>query len=404
MLFNYEAADKKGIIVRGEIDVPDKARVVSYLERNKLTPIWIAEKGAITQRSTLSKTFYERITPLDKILIVRNLSATIQAGLNLLEGLEILIADTTKSVVRNVLVQAKSNLENGQQLSVTFKQYSNIFPPVFVGLLRAGEASGNLGKALDELASHLSREYELGRRVRSALAYPTILLIGSIGVIVLLLVFILPRLAKTFSQTGTELPFITKVLVAVSGFVVSNWIINLILLVGIVLFFIYYRKTDRGRRILMKIILSIPGAKEVAKKISLVRITRTIGSLAASGNPILESLDLAGESSGNAVYKKALHEIREQVKKGVPLAVALENYPELFPHFLTSLVAVGERTGTIEHVMKTSANFYDEEVDHTLKEVTTFIEPALLLFLGLVIGIIAVSILQPIYQLVGQFS
>jgi len=175
-------------------------------------------------------------------------------------------------------------------------------------------------------------------------------------------------------------------------------------LIGLIVFFVYYRKTDSGRRILMKIILSIPGAKEVAKKVSLVRITRTMGSLSASGNPILESLELAAESSGNAIYKKALLEAREQVKSGVPLATAFEKYPELFPHFLTSLIAVGERTGTVEHVMKTAANFYDEEVDHTLKEVTTFIEPMLLLFLGLIIGVIAVSILQPIYQLVGQFS
>ena len=168
-------------------------------------------------------------------------------------------------------------------------------------------------------------------------------------------------------------------------------------------FFVYFRKTDVGRKIFLKILLSIPIVRDLVKKVALVRFTRTLGSLISSGTSIVESLNLSAESVGNDYYKKAILESVKQVKTGVPFSKTLGSSPELFPHFLNSLVVVGERTGTLEKILKNFAEFYDEEIDNNLKDLTTFLEPVLLLLMGIVVGSIALSVLLPIYKLVGKF-
>lgn len=403
MLYQYEASDKKGSIVRGDHEAPNKDAVVQYLEKKGLLPVSVYERGATLNVSLGSITLFERITPLDKILLVRNLGATVRAGLSLLEALDILITDATKKSLKNILMRARSNLENGQPLSVTFAAYKKDFPAIFVGLLRAGEASGKLDMTLEELSQHLVREYGLVRKVRAALAYPVLLLIASTGVVALLLTFVLPRLLKTFTQSGTALPPITQALLTVSSIASYSPLLDGIILVAIIWFFTYFRRTEIGKRFFMRVAFRIPVAKELVKKVALVRFTRTLSSLIKSGSSIIEALKLSSDSLGNAIYSDAITKSIEQVRNGVQLSHALENYPDLFPRFLTSLILVGEKTGTLEHILHTFAEFYDEEVENTLKELTSLLEPLLLLFMGLMIGVIAIAVLMPIYQLIGKF-
>ncbi|MEK7212051.1 MAG: type II secretion system F family protein, partial [Patescibacteria group bacterium] len=212
----YEAADKSGVLRRGKYDARDKKEVVDYLERHELIPVSIEREGELRQTRGLNMPFFETVKPTDRIVMVRNLSATIKAGLNILEGLDILIADATKNIMRKILTEAKFNLQDGQPLSTTFASYKKYFPPVFVGLIRAGEASGRLDATLEELGQHLTKEYILVRKVRSALAYPVLLLISSILVVTILLIFVLPRLAKSFKSAGAEFPLITRILIQIS--------------------------------------------------------------------------------------------------------------------------------------------------------------------------------------------
>lgn len=405
-LYIYEAADKKGTIIKGELEARDKAAVLDFLQRQNLIPLSLEIKGKVSGGLvlSLSLTFFERVTALDRIFLVRNLSATIRAGMSIIEALDILIADAAKKIMRDILTQAKSNLQNGQPLSATFAYYKNSFPPVFTGMIRAGETAGRLESVLDELGRHMSREHELSRKVKSALAYPILLFFGTIAVVALLLIFVLPRLAKTFKQTGVELPFITKMLIGISNAVVSHPFLDLLIIAGLVWFFTYFRKTRPGRRIFLRMIFSIPIAKEIVKKVVLIRFTRTLGNLIGSGLSIVESLQLSAEAVGNEYYKEAILGILDDVKGGLPFSKSLERRPDLFPHFLISLATVGEKTGTLERVLKTFADFYDEEVDNNLRDFTAFLEPVLLLFMGLIVGTVALSILLPIYQLVGKFA
>jgi len=402
--FIYEAANKEGFIEKGKFEAESKSEVVRYLERKNLIPIFIDIEGEVKKFRGFQFSPFETIRPIDRILLVRNLSATIKAGLNILESLDILITDATKKLIKKFLSQAKFNLQKGQPLSATFVQFKKYFPPVFVGLVKAGEASGRLGENLDELSRYLIKEYNLRKKIRTALAYPVILLIGSIGVITMLLLFVLPRLAKSFQMSKVELPFITKTLVSISKIFTFSPLLDLAVAVGLIWFFIYFRKTFLGRRFFLKLLLKIPIARDLVKKVALVRFTRTFGGLMASGITVIEALDISAEAVSNETYKRIILDSKEQVKAGVPLSRIFKNHSDFFPHLLLNMMAVGERTGTLEHILKTFSDFYEEEVDDTLKDLTTFLEPLLLLFMGLVIGVIALSILLPIYQLVGKFA
>ncbi len=403
MLYIYEASDKEGVVIKGKIEAETRGAVIEYLEKKELIPVSIEKEGEEKGIQILSLSLFERVKPIDRVLLVRNLAAAIKAGLNIIEALDVLISDATKNIIKKILNQAKFNLQNGQALSTTFAYYKKYFPPVFVGLVRAGEASGRLESTLDELAQHLSKEYNLTRKVKSALAYPIVLLTASVSVVIMLLTFVIPRLAKSFKMSKTELPFITKALIAISNILTYSYFLDIIVIVALVWFFAYFRTTSMGRRVFLKILLRIPVARNLVKKVALVRLTRTLGSLVSSGTTIIEALGFSADAVGNETYKKAILSSSEQIRSGIALSRAFGEHSELFPRLLISMMAVGEKTGTLEKVLKTFSDFYDEEVDHTLKDLTTFIEPILLLFMGLIIGTIALSILLPIYQLVGKF-
>ncbi len=404
MLYVYKASTADGVISEGEMDAPHAGVVMDHLSRKGLIPVMVEEKSvAAKKKGMLAISLFERVAEIDVITITRNLGATIKAGLSIVEALDILIADATKGAVRKVLVDARQNVENGKPLSMTFANYPRAFPPVFIGLLKAGELSGKMDETLAELSRYLSREYGLRRKVKGALTYPAILLVGSLLVIGLLFMFVLPRLAKTFSQSGIELPFMTRVLVGASDAISSNIVLVLSLLVGLVVFLLYARKTPWGRDALLTFAFHLPIFGEMVRKVALVRFTRTLGTLLSSGMPITDSLELVASAVGNPAYGTIIRKANESITKGVALSKTLIEYPDYFPRFLTSLIGVGEKTGTLEQILATFADFMDEEVDNTVKNLTNVLEPVLLLFMGLFIGVIAVSILLPIYQLVGKF-
>ncbi len=223
-------------------------------------------------------------------------------------------------------------------------------------------------------------------------------------VVVFLLVFVLPRLAKTFALSGAQLPAITKFLVNLSSFLVANFILVTIGVVAAVAGIIFGLKTQGGRDIYNKILINTPVVKDLIKRVALVRFTRTLQSLLSGSTPVLKALDISADAVGNDLYKKAIKEVAGNMKVGVPLSRALEKHPDLFPTLLISLIGVGEQTGNLEYVLRTFSNFYDEEVENKLKDLTSLFEPILLIIMGLVVGGIAVAVLLPIYQLVGRFT
>ena len=401
-IFYYEATDKDGEEVNGEINATTEAEAVGVLSRKKFAISLIQEKSARAGHG-LEIHLFERFTTLDRIIIVRNLAVTIKAGLSILESLEILINDATKRIIKEVLLSAKGNVQNGQPFSKTFEEYKKYFPPIFVGMVKAGELSGQLDKSLEELSRHMNKEYALIKKVKSALAYPIILLLASAGIVGLLLGFVLPRLTKTFAQSNMTLPAVTRGLIYLSKLVSYSFWLDAGIIFAIVFFFGAFRKTALGRKFFSWLVLKIPVAKNLFKKVILVRFTRTLGSLIASGLSIIESLQLSSRVVDNYYYETAIADSINDVQNGIPFSECLRRHKDLFPNFLTSLLTVGEKTGSLETVLKTFSDFYDDEVDNALKDLTTFLEPVLLLLMGLIVGLIAIAILMPIYQMVGSF-
>ncbi|MBI5077803.1 MAG: type II secretion system F family protein [Candidatus Yonathbacteria bacterium] len=402
-IFIYEVYNSDGAIVRGEYEAITRDEVVEYLLRRDLTPISVTPLSGGKKRFNLSITFFEKITPVDILFLVRNLSATVKAGLSIVEALDILIADTEKKVMKNMLREVQASVKNGQPLSSGFENYANAFPPIFLGMLRAGESSGQLDRTLDELAKYLAKEFALRSKVKSALMYPIILLVASIGVVSLLLIFVLPRLTKAFESSGVKLPLVTKFFLSLSNMMTYSFLLDGAILIFLIWFFLYFRTTRIGKKFFFWFISHIPVASELVKKVALVRFSRTLGNLMASGLSAVGSLESSAHSIGNQKYETAILAVVDDVKNGVSISDALVKFPELFPRLLESLTIVGERTGSLSSILITFSDFYEEDVDNKLKDLTAVLEPVLLLIMGLLVGSIAFSIILPIYQLVGHF-
>ena len=401
----YEAYNRDKALVRDEYEGVSRDEVIEYLIKRNLTPVSVKElHNRGETKGILSIQFFERLTPVDVMFLVRNLATTVKAGLSIVESLDILIADTEKNILKKALQDVQATIKNGQPLSAGFEKYRNSFPPIFMGMLRAGEVSGQLGDTLTLLGRYLSKEYSLRSKVKSALTYPVILLVASFGVVTLLLMFVLPRLAKAFLTSGVELPWITKVFLGLSNILTWSFILDIIVLAGLVWFFLYFRTTARGKRFFLWVLSNTPVASDLIKRIALVRFARTFGNLVASGLSAVESLELSAQSIGNESYAFAINRAILDIKNGVTISDALSKFPDLFPRLLVSLIIVGERTGSLSDILTTFADFYEEEVDNKLKDLTAVLEPALLLVMGILVGAIAISIILPIYQLVGSFT
>lgn len=403
-IFIYEATDDEGVIVHGEYESSTRDEAVKYLLKRGFSPISVeALHDTGKKGSVLSIQLFDSITPVDIMFLVRNLSATVTAGLSIVEALDILIADTQKASMKKILQQVQALIKNGQPLSKGFEAHAHLFPSIFMGMLRAGEMSGQLDKTLVELSKYLSKEYNLRAKVKSALMYPLILLVASSGVVAMLLMFVLPKLTKAFASSGVKLPWVTKFFLGLSKMLTYSYTIDLVVLGSVLYFFLFFRKTRMGKKFLFFVLAHLPVAGDLIKKVALVRFSRTFGNLLGSGISAVEALGLSAQSIGNQAYTKALTAVTTDIQNGITISDALAKYPDLFPRLLVSLVIVGERTGTLHEILGTFSDFYEEEVDNKLKDLTVILEPALLLVMGLLVGAIAVSIILPIYQLVGNF-
>ena len=402
--YKYEAYDKDNNIVNGEYDALSPKEVMDYLVSRSLTGVSIQSIDTVAKNKNILDTeFFEHLSSVDIVFFVRNLATTTKAGLSLVESFDILIKDTKKKLIKKILLGVQSMIKNGQTLSFAFTRYENLFPPIFIGMIKAGEVSGQLDKTLAELARFLSKEYSLRSKVKSALTYPIILLSASAVVVFLMMVLVLPKLTKSFASSGVALPLITKIFLFISNILTYSFILDGIVIIGLIWFFIYFGRTKMGKRFFFYVISHTPVASDLVKKIAVVHFARTFGNLIGSGLSAVESLKISAQSVNNQKYTEAIEKVIEDIKNGIPISVSLAKFPALFPSLFISLMSVGERTGTLEEILVTFSDFYEEEVDNTLKELTAFLEPVLLLIMGLMIGSIALAIILPIYQIVGHF-
>lgn len=346
MRFTYEATASDGRSEKGIREAENAEAVAMWLKGKGLSPLRIEpEKKKGGGLSSIS--IGAGISTAEKIFLLKYLSTMLHAGLHVAESVDILLSEATKPFMKKLLQEAKGNIERGLPLSVVFKTYPKYFSPIFTGVIEAGEASGTLEKSLDQLLVQITKEYDLNRKVMSAMAYPAILLGASVLIISLLVTLVLPRLGKMFASLNVQLPAPTRALMAVSAVLTAYPLLTVLVLVALVVGFIFLIKSRGGKTILATLSLKTPILRTVVQRVILARMLRILGTLLESGLSIIDAVKLAAVSVGHASYRVVLEKAIGDIERGVGLSNTLEEYPKLFPRIVTSMMAIGEQTGSL---------------------------------------------------------
>lgn len=349
---------------------------------------------------------FVKVKVVDKIFFLEHLNTMLSAGLSLIEGLDVLSKEIQNKKLQLVVEGIKTGVENGSQFSAVLVQYPKIFPPIYVKMIASGEISGKLEGSLEQVVTQMKKNYELTSTIQGAMIYPAVILIAISAVGILMVTFVLPKLLVMFKDTKAELPLPTKILVGITNFMSNpiNLSIIFIILFSVIFFFrLSLKKSYKFKTVIHKINLNLPIVGKIIKQINLARFSLTMSSLLKSTIPIIEAVDISADICSNVSYRNALLLSSEKIKKGINLSQTLREYGGLFPPMVTEMVMVGERTGEIDKLLDELAKFYSNEVDKTMKNFSTIIEPVIIILLGLGVGGIAVAVVMPIYSLTQNF-
>ena len=399
-VYVYRGTNRAGGAVTGEQSANNKAELINLLRRQQIKVSKLSEKG----KEFNLPTFKAGVTPKDLAVFTRQFSVMIDAGLPLVQCLEILAGQQENKTFETVLTTTRASVEGGATLSAAMRQHDKVFDALYVNLVEAGEAGGILDTILQRLASYIEKNVKLKRAVKSALVYPVAVLLVAGGVITLLLWKVVPIFATLFLGLGVDLPLPTRIVIALSNFVGSIFgLLIVVFFVGMAIAVKLWHGTEKGRYILDGLLLKLPMVGILLRKIAVARFTRTLGTLISSGVPILEGLDITARTAGNAVIEKALGHVRKSLEEGKNLADPLKE-TNVFPGMVTQMIGVGEQTGAMDAMLQKIADFYEEEVDAAVKDLLAALEPAMIVFLGVVVGGIVISMYLPLFSLIGKLA
>ncbi|HEY5027731.1 MAG TPA: type II secretion system F family protein [Candidatus Angelobacter sp.] len=399
-VFTFTGTDPQGKKIAGERLADSKAAVTMQLRRERITPGAIKEKG---KEFALPKLGTGTVPVKDTAVFFRQFSVMIDAGLPLVQCLEILAANQENQVFQKCLTGVRQSVEGGSTLSNAMRQYPKIFDDLTTNMIEAGEAGGILDTILQRLATYVEKAVKLKAAVKSALIYPISVISIACLVVGCLLKFVVPIFANMFVSMGVDLPLPTKIVIGLSNFVGRFW---WLVLGSMVLLFVgikYFRKDPKGRYLFDKMLLNLPVLGTVLRKIAVARFTRTLGTLITSGVPILEGLSITARTSGNAVLEDALMKVRKAVEEGRTIVDPLKE-SGVFPNMVTQMIGVGEATGAMDAMLQKIADFYEDEVDAATKDMLTLLEPIMIGFLGVAVGGIVISLYMPLFSMISKLS
>ena len=341
-----------------------------------------------------------RLSLKEKIILTEQLSVMLNAGITLIQALRGLAEESNNKTMKSLLEAIIADVEGGQPFSNTLEKYPRFFSKIFCQMIRSAERTGNLADILNKLTTQQQKEYELKGKVRGALMYPAVIMCLLIGVIILVITFILPKLTGLFTESGVALPLSTRILLGMSAFMTQDWYILLILIAACFFGFRYILKTTKGRWAFDSFLIKIPVLGNFLKKSYMARFTQSFASLAQSGIPVLDIFQILRGVVGNVVYEREIDGITKDVENGVKVSVAIRK-SKYFPAMIGQLASVGEQSGDLAGIFKVLGDFFEKEVDGMAKNLSTLLEPIIMIIMGVVIGFILVSVLQPIYGLVN---
>lgn len=404
MKFRYKAQTKSGKIIEGEMESSDMFQVAREIREKGNMPISIKESKGKAGINNISIPFLSGVSLSEKIIFTNNLSGMLQAGLSMTRALEILEKQSKNPALNKILHGIAEDLNKGVTLSDAMKKYPKVFSGLFVPMIRSGEESGTLSKTLTEIGINLKKSYDLNKKVKSALMYPSIILIAIVLIGVLMMIYVVPTLTKTFKEMGTTLPKSTQFVIFISD-ALSNHLILLISAIFVLGILIYFSlKLPITKRYLNFIILRLPMIGTLVKEVNTARTARTLSSLLSSGVDMSRALSITEEVLQNVYYKELIHKSIESIEKGESLSCSFKENTHLYPVMVGEMMEVGEETGKLSPMLLDIANFYEGEVDNKTKDLSVIIEPVLMVFIGGAVGFFAVSMLSPMYSVMDNIK
>ena len=397
-VFQWEGKDRNNQVRKGEIEAATEQEVRAVLGRQRIVPSKVKKKPKDLLENI--SFFQPKVKQQDIIIFCRQFSTMIDAGLPIIQCLDILQSQQENPTFKKMLKDIKESVEGGQTLADSLKKYPDHFDSLFVNMVAAGEAGGILDVILRRLSVYMEKAARLKAQVKGAMTYPIVTLIIAVLVVAVILVFVIPVFEEMFASFGQGLPVPTQVVIAMSDFVQSKiwWIIGGIVLV--IFAFRRFYKTEKGRAMIDELMLRLPVVGILIRKVAVAKFTRTMGTMLASGVAILEALDIVAKTAGNKSIETAVYKVRTGIAEGQTIADPLAE-TGVFPPMVCQMIAVGESTGAIDSMMEKIADFYEEEVDQAVENLTSMIEPFMLVFLGVVIGGLVVSMYLPIFKMAG---
>ncbi len=400
LTFDYKVRDKAGGLVEGQLEGDSMALVVRRLREMGYMPISVTPKSTMSFKTEIKiPGLSDRIKLREIAVVTRQLSTMVDSGLSVVRSLGILAAQVENQELSRILNEVRLDLEHGSSLSAACAKHPKAFSTLFCTLVQAGEAGGNLDDVLKDLAETIEKQAQLNRTIRSAMTYPAVVLSVMLVIFTAMIVFIVPVFQNLFTSLGGKLPFPTRVLIKISDIVTSAWVLLIIaLVIGGIIGLRKWIATDEGRRRWDKMILKPPVFGQLFHKVSLARTTGTLASLIGSGVPILESLDISADVSGNRTVGDVLIQAKDGVREGRPLADPLREHEDVIPQLVVQMIEVGEQTGALDGMLRKVGEFYDQEVEVTVNNLTALLEPLLTVFMGAMVGAMVICLYLPMFD------
>lgn len=392
-IFIWKGRTQEGALVTGETEAESEGELLLSLRKSGIIPRYVKEKE--------EKKFFSlgKISQKDILFFTRQFATLFASGVPVVQAFDALIGQIKNKNFKKILIQMRNDIEKGSSLADAMRRHPRVFSSLFVNMVRAGEEGGMLDKVLQRMADYFEKMIKLKRKIIGAMIYPSLVIAVAILVVAIIMIFVIPTFAKLFAEMGLDLPLPTRITIAMSNFMAKS---GLFIFFGIVIFFVsvkFFRRSENGRKITDNILLKIPVLGVILLKASLSRFSRTLGTLLGSGVPILSSMEISARASGNKVIEDVVIDMKEDITAGKSLTEVLKSKPEIFPPIFIQMVNVGESTGATDEMLGKVADFYDEEVDNAVANLMSMLEPALIVFLGVTIGFIVVSLYLPIFKL-----
>ena len=400
MQFNYQTRNKEGQIQTGTVEASSREAAIILLQKQGLYITLLEEIGG-GPVYTKKITIFESIPKKDIVLFSRQLSIMFKSKVSLVEALEVLAVQNQNINFKEKIIKLSEEVRGGTSFSNALSQHPKVFSSFYISMVKAGEASGKLSESLGYLAKHVEREYHLMSKIKGAMVYPVLILFFSLIVLLLMVFFVIPNLTKVLEETGQEMPLITTLIIGLTDFLKKwFWLISLIGVGGIA-YIIRYYYTKEGKKEFDKLFLKIPSIGPFLKMMYLSRFAENLSTLISGGLPIARALTITADIVGNSVYKEVILDARDRVRKGETISSVLKLAPEIFPPMFCQMTTVGEKTGTLDKSLMDVVDFYQKETERTIENLLAILEPALIMFLGAVVGGLMFAVLMPLYKMMS---